>query len=397
MIPRPQDMIKPRCLCGAAVSILIFSSSLFAGAPALPDKAPVPASRNGTWRFSAGLMHRSLGGFDWNAGTHSSLSLLNIGPGSNTAGIDAIGPADAFADRTYTDGFVFRDGGTATSGGDTWYWGYNNASQVSGDSIAFHGGNGTAATATESSSIESGTFSRDLDGNSPFVQLEWIKPLNESVSFGFQSAFSFLDTGASRSFSTFTGNKSRSDFAITYTDTYSLTGGIPPQAPYAGTLQGPGFLIPNIPANRVVSQTAAGGETASAFNSIHTDFDLKLYSLSFGPVFEYQRGPLAVQASAGLTINIADWDVNQNETLFVSRNGGAAAAQDAWRDHDSGTEVKPGFFIQAAVNRQFNDQWSLSAFGRYDVIGDFDLKAGASNGTADLSGWSVGGGVCFRF
>ena len=174
-------------------------------------------------------------------------------------------------------------------------------------------------------------------------------------------------------------------------------GGIPPQAPYAGTLEGPGLLLTNIPLNRVASQVISGGETASAFNSIHADFDLKLYSLSFGPVMEYHRGPLSVQASAGLTVNIADWDADQNETLFVSRNGGAAAAQDTWHNHNSGTEVKPGFFVQAALSREINAQWSLNAFGRYDVIGDVDVKAGPSSGSADLSGWSIGGGVSFRF
>jgi hypothetical protein len=384
--------------CAAAVALLS-TSTLFAGSPALPDKSPAPATpaQSGSWRFSAGFMHRSLGGFDWNPGTHSGPSLITIGPGSNTAGTDAIGPADAFADRTYADGFVFRDGGTVANGGDTWFWGYNNASQVSGDAISFHGGNGTAATVTETSNTESGAFSKDIDGNSPFVQLEWIKPLNESVNIGLQGAFSFLSTGASRTFSTFTGNKSRTDFGITYADTYSLGGGIVPQAPYAGTLQGPGFLISNIPMNRVASQSASGGETASAFNSIHTDFDLKLYSLSFGPVMEYHRGPLAVQASAGLTINIADWDVNQKESLLVSRNGGPAAAESNWRDHDGGTDVKPGFFLQAAVSRQLNAQWSINVLGRYDVVGDVEVKAGPSSGSADLSGWSVGASVEFRF
>lgn len=389
-------MMTQTLLRGAAV-LLLPASAVFAGAPAMPDKSPAPASRAAGWRFSAGLMYRSLGGFDWVSGTQSTPALVTIGPGSNTAGIDAIGPANAFADRTYTDGFVFQDGGTAANGGDTWYWGYNNASQVSGDTISFRGGNGTAAQTTATDNYESGAFSSDIDGASPYVQLEWIKPYNDSLSFGLQGNFSFLNTGASQSLSTFTASKSRSDFAITYTDTYSLGGGIPPQAPYAGTLQGPGFLLTNIPLNRVASQVASGGETATAFNSINTDFDLKLYSLSLGPVMEYQHGPWAVQASAGLTLNIADWDADQTETLFVSRDGGAAAAQQTWRNDGSGTELKPGFFIQAGVSRQLNDRWSVNMFGRYDMIGDIDVDAGPSAGTADLSGWSVGGGIGFRF
>ncbi|HEX2750137.1 MAG TPA: hypothetical protein VHM91_19170, partial [Verrucomicrobiales bacterium] len=336
-------MTKLSFFCGAALALLPVPSVL-AGSPAMPDKSPAPVSPSGGWRFSAGLMHRSLGGFDWVTGTQSVPSLLTIGPGSNTAGIDAIGPANAIANRTYTDGFVFHDAGTPTNG-DTWNWGYNSAAQVSGNNIVFHGGNGTAATATEASNYESGAFSTDIDGTAPFVQLEWVKPLNGSVNIGLQGNFSFLNTGASRNLSTFTANKSRTDYAITYTDTYDLMGGTPPQAPYTGSLQGPGFVLSNIPLSRVASQLMSGSETASAFNSIHADFDLKLFSLSFGPVVEFHRGPLAVQASAGLTLNVADWDADQKETLFVSRDGGAATAQNTWHDQSSGTELKPGFFF----------------------------------------------------
>ncbi len=74
-----------------------------------------------------------------------------------------------------------------------------------------------------------------------------------------------------------------------------------------------------------------------------TDFELNLSTLSFGPVLEYARGPWAITVSTGLTINFASWDMNQRETLFVSRN------------------------------------------------------AGPSTGSLDLSGWSLGVGVGFGF
>jgi hypothetical protein len=341
-------------------------------------------------------MYRSLGDIDWLPGTRSTPSLLTIGPGSNTAGIDAIGPVDAFANRTYFDGFVFQDAGTA-DGGDTWNWGYIDASQVSDGMISFHGGNGTAATATAHDFTNEGAWSSDIDGAAPFVQLEWIQPFKDSLNVGFQGSFSFFHAGASRNLSTFTAGKSRTDSTISYIDTYDLQGAIPPMAPYAGTPGGPGILLPNIPVSRVPVQTVSGGETASAFNSIGTDFDLNLSSLSFGPVIEYNRQPWAVQASAGLTVNIASWDADQNESLFVSRDGAPAAAQNHWRDHSSGTDVLPGLFLQAALSRQLNDSWSVNCFGRYDWMDDIEFQAGPSTGSADLSGWSLGVGVGFRF
>ena len=372
------------------------SATLCAGPGTFPDKSPAPAARSGGWRFSAGYMHRSLGDFDWLTGTRSVPSLLTIGQGSNTPGIDAIGPADLFFNRTYNDGFNFQDGGTA-GGGDTWNWGYQNASQVSGDMISFHGGNGTTATFTDSDNYEYGGWSENLDGNAPFFQLEWIQPLTGSLNFGFQGSVSFLDTGAARTLATFTAEKSRTDYSILYTDRYSLGGVIVPQAPYTGGPQGPGALIPNIPVGRTAANTISGGETATAFNSIHTDFDLNLAAISLGPVIEYARGPFALQASAGLTINVADWDVEQRETLFVSRNGATATAQNNWRDRNDGTSVLPGIFLQAAASRELNEHWSLNAFGRYDWVETLHLGAGPSTGSANLSGWSLGAGVGIRF
>jgi hypothetical protein len=379
-----------------SAAFLLFASSLAAGTPAASDKSPAPASRTGGWRVSGGFMYRSLGDIDWLTGTRSTPSLLTIGPGSNTAGIDAIGPADAFADRTYTDGFVFQDPGTP-NGGDTWNWGYNNASQVSDGMLNFHGGNGTAATFTDSNNYEYGGWSSDIDGGAPFVQLEWIQPYTDALNIGFQGSFSFFHADASRRLSTFTAGKSRTDYTISYTDTYDLQGAIPPLAPYAGSPAGPGILLTNIPVSRVPVQTAVGGETASAFNSIGTDFDLNLSSLSLGPVIEYNRSPWALQASLGLTVNVASWDADQNETLFVRRDVARATAENQWRDHDSDTDILAGFFLQAAVSRQLNESWSINVFGRYDWIDDLDFQAGPSTGTADLSGWSLGVGVGFNY
>jgi hypothetical protein len=141
--------MKKKVLIHPIMVVSYTATALLAGPPSVPDKFPAPASRSGGWRVSGGFMHRSLGDLNWRTGTRSAPALVTIGPGSNTPGIDSIGPADAFANRTYNDGFVFQDGGTS-DGGDTWYWGYDEASQVSGDTISFHGGDGTAATSTGS-------------------------------------------------------------------------------------------------------------------------------------------------------------------------------------------------------------------------------------------------------
>ena len=366
-----------------------------AGAPA---KNPAPVSpAGGGWRFSAGFMHRSLGDFDWTTGTMSMPSLLTIGLGSNTAGIDDIGPAGSLADRTYFNGFVRQDAGTAVNGGDTWNWGYNESSQLSGTTLSFLGGNGTSASFTQDHDYTDGSWSDDLSGNAPYLSAAWIAPWRDALSFGFQGGLSFFSADAGRTHSTFTASRGRTDYAITYRDVYELGTVIPPQAPYAGSAQGPGPLLPNTPISRTPLPVVSGGETVSAFNTIRTDFDLNLSTLSFGPVLEYASGPWAVTASTGLTVNFASWDVNQHETLFVSRNGGTAAAQNTWNHHNDDTEILAGLFIEAAASRQLTPSWSLQFLGRYDWVDDFAVAAGPSTGSVDLSGWSLGLGVGFRF
>lgn len=383
------------------MKLLPLTTTLLCALPALlvagtPDKSPAPMARSGGWRVNAGFLHRSSGDFDWNAGTMSTPSLLTIGPGQTYPGIEEIGPANAYADRTYNDGYVRLDGGTLENG-DTWNWGYQNASQLSGSLLSFHGGDGRRAEFSETHDYDSGAWGGELDGNAPFIEIAYMNPWRDDLSFGWQGGFSFLSTDSGRVLSTFTADKGRTDYSILYTDVFNLGEVIAPQAPYAGGPQGPGPLLPNIPVSRTPASTVIGGETAHAFNSIRTDFDLNLSTLSLGPVLEFARGPWAVTASTGFTLNFANWEVNQRETLFVSRDGGPATAQNTWQHRNDETDLLPGFFIQAAAGRQITENWSLQLTGRYDWVDEFEVNAGTSNGSVDVSGWSLGAGVGFRF
>ena len=369
---------------------------LHAGPAAGTDKSPARAARSGGWRFHAGFLHRSSGDFDWTTGTMSTPALLTIGLGQFYPGIAAIGPSVAYADRTYNDGFVRQDAGTAADG-DTWNWGYDNASQLGGQLLSYHGGDGRRADFSQSHDYEAGGWSGELDGNAPFIELVWLQPHGEAWSFGWQGGLSFLSTEAGRNLSTFTANNGRTDYAISYMDVFDLGTVIAPMAPYAGSLQGSGPLLPNLPVSRTPADTVIGGETISAFNSIRTDFDLNLATLSLGPVMEYARGPWAVTASTGLTLNFANWDASQRETLFVSRNGGPVTAQNNWSHSRDGTEVLAGLFLQAAASRAITENWSLQLIGRYDWVDDFAVSAGPSTGSVDLSGWSLGMALGFRF
>ena len=380
--------------CCAAVPVL-------AGGDPAASKAPVPpasaASSRGGFRLSAGAAQRTLGGFSWNARTQSSLADVPLAPGFRFPGTEAIGGTGDYADRSYRDGYVKVDGGTVAFGGDTWYWGYDDNAQYRNGSLFFQGGRGASASAGSSEAFRSGSWSAEPDGVAPYLQLDWSMAASEDLSIGWMGAISLLTTDVSRSGSTFSASRDRTDYRIGYTDRYDLMGTIPPSAPYAGPLAGPGPLLPNRPADRAADYTVSGTDRADAFNRITTDVSINLWTLSLGPTLTWSRDRFALTASAGVTLNVADWEATQRETLFVRPKEKASRAQRRWDAHGDGTEAVPGLFVQGSLGFRISEAWGLHVFGRYDYAGDVEVSAGSSSGEFDLSGWSVGGGLGYRF
>ena len=381
-------------LCCAAVPVLGGGNPVTSKAP-VPPAAAAP-SRSG-FRFSAGAAQRTLGGFSWHARTQSSLADVPLAPGFRYQGTEAIGSPGDYADRSYRDGYVKVDAGTVAFGGDTWFWGYDDNAQHRNGSLFFQGGRGASATAGSSESFRSGSWSAEPDGVAPYLQLDWAMAASAELSVGWMGAVSLLNTDVSRTGSTFSASRDRTDYRIGYTDRYDLMGTIPPSAPYAGTLGGPGPLLPNRPADRAADYTVSGRDRVDAFNRITTDVSINLWTLSLGPTLSWSRDRFALTASAGLTLNVANWEATQRETLFLRPKGRSQQAHRRWDARGDGTEAIPGLFVQGSLGFRLSDAWDLSVFGRYDYAGDVEVSAGASTGRFDLSGWSVGGGLGYRF
>jgi hypothetical protein len=86
-------------------------------APAKSDRSTPPPSDTGKWRWNvqAGAAYRHFGGVDFQSGSLSSAALLPaLRPrlGGGLGNRSTIGSATDFADRTYQDGFVFKDDDT---------------------------------------------------------------------------------------------------------------------------------------------------------------------------------------------------------------------------------------------------------------------------------------------
>src|SRR5262245_12236336 len=131
-------------------------------------------------------------------------------------------------DRFYDDGYNRLDS-SGNAGALTWFWGYQNASQLPGnDTIVMHStsSGGARAEDEEQYKFQKGlelTYARDFGA---LGRGRW----------GLESAFGFMDMEISDR-SPIAGGTS------VLSDTYQLGGVVPPFAPYNGPFGGPGPLI----------------------------------------------------------------------------------------------------------------------------------------------------------
>lgn len=363
-------------------------------------KAPPPPMQvpdRSHFRISAGVSYRTLRGAQFRTGSESQGVRLPFLAAVSGRGPSGAGPADEYADRDYHDGFVHQDGGTARWG-DTWNWGYHNASQVRGDGLVYHGEGGTRTTSGSTAhAADGGDWGLDATGAAPVVQVDWLYDVKPSLSAGLSLQWSFLGFDAQHSGSTFSASQWSGSRQVNVIDAYALGGVIPPQAPSFGSEEGPGPLINNIPSSR---NTANGRllehDSVRFFNRIDESLDVDLNTLSIGPSVEINVGPVQLALGAGLALNIAGWDASHKETLHFVR-GRSTSVLKQWAYHESGTTVLPGGYVQAGLTLPLTPRFTITAFGRYDWSEQLTGSVGPSTFSVDPSGWSVGAmaGVTF--
>ncbi|HWB02506.1 MAG TPA: hypothetical protein VG796_05730 [Verrucomicrobiales bacterium] len=396
------------------VSLLLFVSVRSGaagggGKSSAKSVSPGQGSPGWQWSGSAGIGYRNLGGIDFNTGWNSSAALLpplqSQTPGGRPSRIEdlTVGSETAFANRTYLDGFVNIDGSTENPNsflpGTTAFWGYQSDAQVQDGNLRFNGGEYATSVSSADSSTQSGDWSSDMEGLTPVLELQALYSLSPELRAGGRLTFMFTKFDADNQATTFRSTQSLTGTVFTVTDLYNLRGVIPPAAPYAGTLNSSGTapLIDNIPSQRIITAGTPVVQSAVYENSVEESVDLSLSTLSLGPTIEYARGDFSFSGSFGLALNFANWDASSQERLFQTAAGAPRTQVREWRDHRSGTDVLPGFFITAAGSRRLNDQWEVSLFGRYDWSKELSEGVGASRFSADPGGCSLGGTITFKF
>lgn len=341
---------------------------------------------------STGLSWRSFGKLSYEGVSRSQNLMVPSLIGGDLLSLPAIGLPNSPDDRLYDNGFVNQDRATGVNG-DTWFWGYESSGQVVGNTLSFN------ATGSRSSYRESRLFTGGVNefdrlrSFSPQVDLVLRKPRSLNLPFD-ELLVSFWHFGNdfSTDFSNFSINQNRDDFRLDFVDRYDV-GRIQPVigAPYWGSLNGPGPLLANIPGNREREDVLVGGATANLTNAISTSVDLNGYSLAVGPTM---TGRISDQwhwrASGGITLNVFQWSARETETLGLSLDGASATVYREWRDHNSGTEFRPGLFFKGDLIRELSDRWFVQASVQAEVAGSIDMTVGESTYEFEPRGYSLG-------
>jgi hypothetical protein len=257
------------------------------------------------------------------------------------------------AHGNYVDGYV-REDSSGDAGGKTWNWGYNNASQVQGNSLTLHG--------TTSTAVSGDSLSQDGDPQWG-LDLAYGRDLGHVLggTWGLQAAFDFTSVSISDN-QPFTGKK------MSFSDVFSLGGIIVPQAPYAGSFNGPGPLIGDTPTSSTSSSQAvllAGQRT----------LDAQVYALRMGPYYELgfcKR--FAARLGGGLTLALTD--------TKLSYSGGALVGSGS----SEGMDFQAGAYIEGLLLFSVTHHLGLFAGAQYEYLGTYDRNAGIETAQLDMTG-----------
>lgn len=332
------------------------------------------------WQFTAGVQWRQIGSLSIRNGSTRSSDFLSL-PQRSFYGEHEEG--------SYTDGYVLPD---SANSGQTWNWGYDNASQLQGDTLSFSGFE-TRFDETVQVQRFNADWGSDLSGVGAFAELE-SPVLYKAKRFAFSVAggYSFVQDSASHSAKAFTATHEINEVTENFTDAYDVSNlAAPPAAPYQGNFQGPGPLL-----NMSRTRSAAGADHFHSVDiytsTLDQSFDLNLHTLSLGPRMSMAFGRVRAQLGVGFACNVADWEMQSTESLR-SQHGPIKS----WTDHAGGTEFLPGAYGELGLRWEFIRNWSINAAARYDYSQSLKAEAGPAAVELDLGGMTGSLGIGWNF
>jgi hypothetical protein len=289
-------------------------------------------------------------GVDFRMGFNIQAKFMNAGVVAAPAA-PAAGPA---VNRGYSDGFVNVDS-SGNAGSRTWNWGYQHASQVSGDTLLMH-----------ATSVTSGAGdSRNDDPNLGF-EVNYVRDLGHESwgRWGIKAAFGYTDINLG------VGDPLRANAQL-ITDTYQLYGVTPPLAPYAGSFSGPGTVIGSSPTRSIVP----GAATITGNRSL----DASLYDFRLGPAVSLDiTRRLSVELGGGLAFGVVDGTFAFNETTTTA-SGAISSSGSASR-----TGCLVGAYAEAGLAYRVCRAVSLFGGAQFQYLGDFNQSVAGHSAQLDL-------------
>ncbi len=282
------------------------------------------------------------------------------------------GPATGSWLRTYDNGFVGVDAGE-NADGRTWYWGYVDAAQVNleADTIVFQ-------------ALQAGPPALVDDQKENFLAGAEVTYTRYLLEFG--RAFWGLEFGANYTPVSATDTSRLVTTATLIRDTYSLGGILPPLAPYAGTVEGPGPVIGTTPVRAVLTQPVvfAGRRKIEATT----------WAFRLGPNLEIPMGePLALQISGGAYLMHTDAELHGAETVTVAS---APAGERTFRADRQ--EWTLGAYVRGQVLWSLTPSLGIFAGAEYLLLDEVELRTPLQRARLDFGeSFAAFAGVAITF
>jgi hypothetical protein len=205
------------------------------------------------------------------------------------------------ADHLYDDGYVRVDQ-TGNAGGYTSYWGYNDASQLSGNTLTFHSAKSFTANSGPTSATDSAVGVDLAYGGHLFP---WRR-----AQVGWEFGFGYLPVNIEDQ-QTFSGVVNRT------VHTFDTGGIVVPTAPYQGGSGGTGPTIRDV-------ATALPDDTLAATVSGRRALDVDIYLFRLGPTLFWELTPRwSAAVGAGAAVGLVSGDLRFRETLSLADGGTA--------------------------------------------------------------------------
>jgi len=276
---------------------------------------------------------------------------------NGTFGISGNNPAQGIFD----DGYVRRDN-TGDPGGRTYYWGYDNPSQLNGTILSMQANTSFSA---ESNAKENGE---------PFPGFDMAYGDNlwywKHARVGWELGFDLLPIHIADN-ETMIASVKQTTYNFDVSNPYGApVPGADSGTPYQGGPNGPGYQIPDQPMSY---SSTTNLEIATGAHTL----DVTLYALRFGPSFYWDlTDHFGMSLGAGPAVGIVSGQYKYNEIIGNAHNTGQI----------SGTEIVYGGYVNATVSYHVQDNADIFIGAQFTPMSDATIGGGGREGRLNLGG-----------